>query len=158
MLPEAVTSLVGKAGDIIMLEVEKGAIKKYAHAIDDLNPLYLDEEYGRNSRYGSMIAPPGFFGWPTKWTGNMPIIPQLAKTLMSALREAGYASLFDTGVDFEFLIPIRAGDTLTVLTRIMRISEREMKGNKLVFAIIESTYTNQSGGLAARARQNLITR
>ncbi len=157
MLPEKIAKLAGQS-EVTVMEVERGAIKRYAHAVGDLNPLYLDEEYAGNSNYGSIIAPPGFFGWPTKWTGNMPTIPQLAKTLVSALREAGYASLFDTGVDFEFFIPIRAGDTLTVLTKIMRISEREMKGNRLVFAIIESTYTNQSGGLAARARQTLITR
>ena len=44
------------------MEVEKGAIKKYADAVDDHNPLYWDDEYAKNSRYGSIIAPPGFFG------------------------------------------------------------------------------------------------
>ncbi|MDO8567193.1 MAG: MaoC family dehydratase N-terminal domain-containing protein [Dehalococcoidales bacterium] len=158
MLPESVTGLVGKAGDVIMLEVEKGAIKKFAHAIDDLNPLYLDEEYGRNSKYGSMIAPPGFFGWPTKWTGGMPVFPKIIETLNAALTEAGYPRLLDGGVDYEFFIPVRPGDSIAMLPKVARIAERDTKGGKLVFSFIETSYTNQNGGLVARTRQTLINR
>ena len=66
MLPEEITKFIGEAGDTRTLEVEKGAIRRFADAVDDPDPLYYDEEYARNSRYGSMIAPPGFFGWPTE--------------------------------------------------------------------------------------------
>ncbi len=158
MLPEAVTGLVGKAGDIIILEMEKGAIKRYAHAVDDLNPLYLDEEYATNSRYGGVVAPPGFFGWPTRWTGNLPTVTSLTRTLVAALRAAGYTRLLDGGIEYEFFSPVRAGDILAALPRIVRISERETKGGKLVFSVIESTCTNQNGELVARARQTLINR
>ena len=61
MLPEEVTKLIGKAGEVRVFQVEKGAIERFADAADDQNPLYYDEEYARNSRYGSIIAPPGFF-------------------------------------------------------------------------------------------------
>ena len=34
------------------------AIQKYCRSVNDLNPLYFDEEYARRSRYGGLIAPP----------------------------------------------------------------------------------------------------
>jgi acyl dehydratase len=40
--------------------VEKGAVKKFAEAIGDPNPLYVDEEAARASRYGGLIVPPTF--------------------------------------------------------------------------------------------------
>jgi acyl dehydratase len=35
-------------------------VKHYAWGIGDLNPLYLDEEYAKRSRFGTRIAPPCF--------------------------------------------------------------------------------------------------
>ncbi|MBI2910337.1 MAG: MaoC family dehydratase N-terminal domain-containing protein [Chloroflexi bacterium] len=35
-------------------------IRKYSDGIGDVNPLYRDEEYGRKTKYGCMIAPPTF--------------------------------------------------------------------------------------------------
>ena len=68
MLPEEITSFIGKDGGTRTFEVEKGAIRKFADAVDDQNLLYWDDEYARNSKYGNITAPPGFFGWPAKWT------------------------------------------------------------------------------------------
>ncbi len=158
MISEEVTKLIGKAGDIMTMEVEGGAIKRYADAVDDRNPLYWDEDYAKKSRYGSIIAPPGFFGWPTRWTGAMPIITKLREELVSTVAQAGYSRLLDGGIEYEFSRPVRAGDTLAALPRIVNIFERGGKAGKLVFSIIEITYTNQSGDIVAKARQTFIHR
>ena len=34
------------------------AVRKYCHAVGDLNPLYLDEDYAKKSPYRGLIAPP----------------------------------------------------------------------------------------------------
>jgi acyl dehydratase len=158
MLPEEVTKLIGKAGDPMILEVERGAIKKFADAVGDNNPLYWDNEYARNSRYGSIIAPPGFFGWPTKWTGAMPFFPKIREELISALKNAGYSRLLDGGIEFDFYQPVRAGDTLVSVMKIADVYTRESKGGTLVFSVTETSYLNQYGALVAIARQTLITR
>lgn len=55
--------------------VEKGAVKKFAEAVGDLKPLYVDKEVAEKSRYRGLIAPPTFprtfeyseiqdMGWP----------------------------------------------------------------------------------------------
>ncbi len=41
-----------------LTEVTRDSIRHWAHATGDRNPLYLDEGYARESRHGSLIAPP----------------------------------------------------------------------------------------------------
>lgn len=40
--------------------VERGAVRKFAEAIGDPHPIFVDEETGSLSRYGTNIAPPTF--------------------------------------------------------------------------------------------------
>jgi len=44
---------LGTSGSIKLYEVEKGAIRRFADAVDDANRCSYDEEYARNSKYGS---------------------------------------------------------------------------------------------------------
>ena len=160
MLPEEVTKLIGKRASVRILEVEKGAIKKFADAVDDQNPLYWDEEHARNSRYGSIIAPPGFFGWPTRWPedSTFPFQTNITAELKDALPKAGYSRILDGGAEYEFFTPVRAGDTLAASTMIKDIVEREGKTGKMTFVFIETTYTNQNGDLVAKAIGTTINR
>ena len=52
--------VIGKKSEKVKNVVERGLVKRFAEAIGDLNPLYLDEEVGKGSRYGANIAPPTF--------------------------------------------------------------------------------------------------
>ena len=158
MLPQEVAQLMGKMGEVTIWEVEKGAIKKFACATGDSNPLYRDEEYARNSRYGSIIAPPGFFGWPAKWEGLMPLASKLRDELFAAFTEAGYGRIVDGGIEYDFFYPVRAGDILSVSPKIIDIRERETKGGKMFFSTIERSYINQNDTLVAKDRQTFIFR
>jgi acyl dehydratase len=40
--------------------VERGAVRRFAEAIADPSPLYVDEEAAQRSRYGGLLAPPTF--------------------------------------------------------------------------------------------------
>ncbi len=160
MLPEEVTRFIGKSGDVRIFEVERGAIKKFADAVDDQNPLYWDDEHARNSRYGSIIAPPGFFGWPTKWAKGSTFVITVEDKIdaRAALAKAGYSRGIDGGMEYDFFQPVRAGDTLAAQSTIKDIIEREGKAGKLVFVITETIYTNQNGALVAKARATSINR
>lgn len=53
-------------------DVTADTIRNFCNGVGDLNPLYRDSEYGRNSRYANIIAPPMFpmaYGWlgRTRW-------------------------------------------------------------------------------------------
>ncbi|HZC19020.1 MAG TPA: MaoC family dehydratase N-terminal domain-containing protein, partial [Rubrobacteraceae bacterium] len=51
---------VGLRSNPVVNVVEKGAVRKFAEAIGDPNPLYVDEAAAEASRYGGLIAPPTF--------------------------------------------------------------------------------------------------
>ena len=158
MVTQEITQLTGKTGEPVILEVEKGAIKKFADAVGDRNPLYWDEEYARNSRYGSIVAPPGFFGWPTKWKSTMPFFSELRQEVIDTMVKAGYSRLLDGGIEFDFFYPVRAGDILAGMPQVASIQERETKGGKMLLSIVETTYTNQNGAIVAKARQTMVHR
>lgn len=52
--------VVGNRSTKVKNTIEKGAVKKFAEAIGDAAPIYVDEEVGQKSRYGGNIAPPTF--------------------------------------------------------------------------------------------------
>ena len=76
----------------------------------------------------------------------------------AVLVKAGLFRILDGGVDQEFYIPIRAGDTLTASTKIADIREREGKAGKMLFTTLETTYLNQNGDTVAVNRATVIAR
>ena len=158
MLPQEVAQLTGKTGETVILEVEKGAIRKFADATDNSNPLYWDEEYARNTRFGGTIAPPGFFGWPVKWDNPMPFHSELRAEVSDILSRAGYSRTLDGGIDYDFYLTVRSGDILSAMPKVQDVYERESKAGKMLFAVIETTYVNQNSDIVAKARQTVIHR
>ncbi len=166
MLPKEVTQFIGKSTGSSIFEIQEEAIRRFADAVDDPNPLYWDEEYAKKSKYGAIIAPPGFisspwfFDRPTKWTRksvtSSEAIAGLSPALTKALAKAGYGRLIDGGMEYDFFKPVRAGDTITSSTIIKDIIGRESAAVKTAFLITETTYTNQKGELVANARVTLI--
>jgi acyl dehydratase len=166
MLPEEISKFIGKSIGVVACEVEKGSIKRFADAVDDPNPLYWDEKYAGKSRYGSIIAPPGFFGWPVKLPRGMTFQrptdisdpPEATENMRAALAKAGYWRVVDGGIEYEFFQPVRAGDMLSAKSMIKDITEREGKTGKMAFIIIETAYHNQKDELVAKARATAIYR
>jgi Acyl dehydratase len=66
MTDEAVERLRSRLGRVYKIEqpylrhVNQDSITHVARALGDTNPLYLDPEYARGTRYGKMIAQPAF--------------------------------------------------------------------------------------------------
>ncbi|MEE9490988.1 MAG: MaoC family dehydratase N-terminal domain-containing protein [Dehalococcoidia bacterium] len=147
--------LIGIMTEPVINEVERGAIRRYAEAVGDPNPLYCDMEYAKNSRYGELICPPGFFGWPTKVSSG---VMEVMGALFGALFKAGLVRILDGGREYEFLLPVHAGDTLAWYAKFADVREREGKTGKMVFLTTEITYINQHGDLVAKVRQTFIAR
>ncbi|MFC2058600.1 MaoC family dehydratase N-terminal domain-containing protein [Chloroflexota bacterium] len=147
--------LVGRSTEPEIIEIEKGAIERFASATDDLNPLYLDEEYARNSRFGSIIAPPGFFGLPPKQGGGF---VKLFNELREAMAAEGFLRILDAGIDYQFFYPVRAGDTLVAFSKISDVIMREGKAGKMIVGSIDTSHINQFGALVGIVRKNFIFR
>ena len=153
IMTEELAELIGTQTDPVILEVERGAIRRYAQAIEDPNPLYNDVDYAKQSKYGEMICPPGFFGWPVK-PRNQTQAFMLNQIIMKG---SGRSITFDNGGELEFMLPIRAGDVLTSITKIADIYEEVGRsGNRFLLIIRETTYINQNGDIVAKSRARSI--
>jgi acyl dehydratase len=135
-------SHVGKTGEPVVMHVERGKIREFAQAIKDDDPLYLDEDQALREA-GGILAPITFLQTVSHWDDGRgrPRVPMDLKRVLHGEQE------------YEFLEPIRAGDTLTVKSRIVDVYEKPGKrGGTMSFVVTETTYTNQHGRVAARAR------
>jgi acyl dehydratase len=150
LITDELRKLIGVTLDTIVFKVEEGAIQRYAQAIGDPNPLYNDADFASKTKYGRLLAPPGFTGWPVK-------AGRLSERLIGSLSKAGAPSrLLDGGIEFEFIEPIGAGDVLTATTRIASITERETRLGKTMFTTLETTFVNKKGDLALKSRSTFI--
>lgn len=154
MISDEVKQYIGKQYEPHIRIVEEGAIRRYAEAVGDDNPLYLEEEFARSERLRSVIAPPGFFGWPRKGA----VVPQAMIDVRGALTKAGYGRFLDGGISYDFYLPICAGDILVASVKVKDIYEREGKSGTMIFSVFETTYINQNGDLVAKAYHTLIAR
>jgi acyl dehydratase len=150
LITDELRKLIGMTLDTIVFNVEEGAIQRYAQAIGDPNPLYNDPDFARKTKYGRLLAPPGFTGWPIK-------AGRLSERLIASLAKAGAPSrLLDGGIEFEFIEPIGAGDVLTATTKIANITERETRLGKTMFTTLETTFVNKKGDLALKSQSTFI--
>lgn len=51
---------IGERSEHIVHEIEKGAIRRFARALGETNPIYFEEEAAREAGYRSLVAPPTF--------------------------------------------------------------------------------------------------
>lgn len=60
MTTEIDRSLIGSLSEPFVVEVERGAIRRFAEAIGDADPVYVDEAAARAAGYAGLPAPPTF--------------------------------------------------------------------------------------------------
>jgi acyl dehydratase len=145
LITEELRDKIGVEWQPKVCEIERGAIRRFVQAIDDPNPLWQDEEYARQSKYGGIIAPPMFI-----LTIGFEQIQQVLTPSASVTRLHG-------GTELECYQPVRLGDTITVITKIANIRERQGKMGKTVFMTFEITYKNQRRETVAKCRQIVIS-
>ena len=163
MLSEEVRKFIGQVVGTGSFKVEKEPIRRFADAVGDPNPLYRDEEYSQKSRYGSIIAPPGFISSPwfisrsyTEGRKEPNSETSSPASLIPALAQAGYTRAIDSGIEYEFFQPVRVGDTITFTSAVEDIIEGSNKIKKAVFLVIRTNYTNQNGEGVAKARTTAV--
>jgi acyl dehydratase len=93
-------SALGVESAPVSYEVEKGAIRKFAEAIGDEDPIYYDEKAAQAAGFKTIVAPPTFL-----CTFRAQELPDL-KIQFGRVRLNG-------GNEYEYSQPIYAGDTIT---------------------------------------------
>lgn len=121
----------------VTMGVEKGHIKRFAEAIGDSNPLWVDESSG------GVIAPPTFL--------------RIMITELPAPRElAPFPQMLDGGSDWTYMKAVRPGDIITAVTRFVSVNQRNIAIGAAVVLVLETDYTNQHGEVVAKQRNTLI--
>jgi acyl dehydratase len=111
-------------------------IRHWVDALDDQNPVYLDESFAATTRFGGLVAPPAML---QAWTMARPIIAGIAErggaprevsaeSPISIFDDAGYKGTLATNSELEFVRYLRIGDRLRSSTVVESISERKMTG------------------------------
>jgi acyl dehydratase len=137
---------IGRSSPPTLNEVEKGAIRRFAEALGDYNPIYYDEEYARASGYPTVVAPPTF-----------PASFHSAADLRELLG-VGIKSLLHAEQGFEYERPILAGDRIYVSTKVADVLEKPGPAGRMDVAVIEDEGRDEEGNLVFRARRTLVVR
>jgi acyl dehydratase len=126
-----------------------------ADATEDSNPLYVDPEYAKNSRFGGILCPPlatwkdiappiGFFGAGQESHFEVPL----------PFNSYG----LNGGSDWQFLRPAYVNDWITRQFRILDIYEKQGRSGPLVFVVREETQTGRDNQTISTAKRVSIHR
>jgi len=150
VVSDSLKQLIGQKEPPVVFKIEEGAIQRYAQAVGDSNPLHSDVEFAAQSRWGRVMAPPGFTGWPISAGFDL-------FKLFEKLAKAGAPmGLLDGGVEYDFLAPVGAGDVLIAEIMVAGIEGRETKMGPTMVTTLQSTYTNQRGAVVLITRNTFL--
>ncbi len=122
-----------------LLEITRDGIRDYCNYIGSTNPLFLDEEYARKSRWGGLFAPPAM-------VGMTPIAPGLRGV-----------QWIGAGVEWEFYRLMRPGDMLVQRGCLVDAQERLGKTvPRMILQTGEVTHTNQRSEVVAKSRTHVM--
>ena len=117
-----------------------------ADAPPDIQPLYLDAEYAKSTRHGSLVAPPTFCV-----TFN---IRPFAAAVRDPRNQVNFLMLVHGEQEYEFLQPVKPGDVLQTTGTVTEAHSRA--GKDFLTVVCESV--NQRGELAVRGTYTAVIR
>jgi hypothetical protein len=133
-------------------------IRHWVDALDDQNPVYLDEKVASGTRFGEVVAPPAML---QVWTMPRPRIEGLAErggapvatheNPITVLDEAGYTATRATNSELEFERYLVPGDRLHSTNAIESISDEKTTAlGPGYFVTWVTTYTDDEGDVVGR--------
>ena len=172
LLTEALKKYIGlqSEAETACDPVERGAVRRYAQAIQDEDPIFW-EACPNNARYGGPVAPPLFpthmfrrtFGAadPLQERARDTDFDGLASAASSGLPELEpirHLALLNGGAEIEFFRYARHGETVKLRSRYADIVEKDSSKGPMLFVTIEAEYRNGDGELLIKARRTQIRR
>jgi hypothetical protein len=134
IITEELNSLLNVDFGPEVYEIERGMLRRFAEAIDDPDPRWLEE------------APPTFAA---------ALVP---KTLLHKLFNADIPlkRLLNGASELEYIQPIKAGDVISVTARLTRLRQMPGTAGPTLFMFTEVTYTNQRGEVVIKGKNAYI--
>ena len=165
LLPEEARKYIGVRSEtqVACDLVERGAVRRFAQAIMDENPIY-DRPCADNERFGGPVAPPLFPSHIFRRAFGDPDPIQLRAGDPDFDGIDGAASMWglpeieplkgmvviNGGTEIEFFRYARHGESVTISSRYADIRERETSKGPIVLVLIESELRNGEGEMLIR--------
>lgn len=137
-------TLIGKATDPVVMEVEKGQVRRFAAAIGEDGLIHYDVDVAREAGYGSLVGPLTF-----------------ASVLHATTKLYDELGLDDSNImhaeeEYEYFRAICAGDTITVTHAVADIYDKKTPTGTLVFVVLETRGVDAKDELVFKGRRVLV--
>ena len=132
-------------GQAALNEIERGAIRRFAEATGETNPLYFDEKIARAQGFRDLVAPLLFPLSLRSATTLTPVAPP-NRTVLTSEQQV------------EQFEPLCAGDHVAVSTRVVETNQRPGNAGPIEFIQLEDEGRSLDGRLLFRTRRTLIVR
>ncbi|MGI5184876.1 FAS1-like dehydratase domain-containing protein [Dactylosporangium sp. CA-152071] len=156
MMTDEIRALIGREATYTAPEpLGRAAIRYFALAVGDDNPVYTDDAAARAAGHDGVVAPPTLICETNQYAG----LPRDAD---------GYAG-HTWGIDlpgtrqvrggnaYEFHRAVRPDDVVTAVWRLVDVTERATgAGQPMLVFTSRATYTNQDGDLLATNEETII--
>jgi len=150
--------------------VERGAVRRYAQAIMDIDPAYMDEAHAAGTRYGKPVAPPLFPNAMLRLPfGGRDLVQERAadphfdgavgsSTLGLPPLPLVNSPLLNGGSEVEMYRLAEHGEPVWIQSRYLDLYEKESSKGTMLMVVIETDFTDRAGGLILRFRKTQIRR
>ena len=115
--------------------ISESDIYTYAGLIGDINPLHVNEEYAKTTRFGGRIA-------------HGMLTASFFSTIVGMLIPG--ADAIYLGQTCKFLLPVRIGDTITTTGQVTKIIKEKR------IAYMKTTVTNQKGEVVVEGEATVM--
>ncbi len=136
---------VGRESKPVVLDVERGHIRRFAEAVGDPNPIYVDEAAARAAGPPRIPAPPTF---AVALRANDP----------RAGLDIDFRKLLHGEQEFVFSRPLYAGDRLTIVGRIAAADVKQTRSGIMDVMVLETVARDGDGAHVFTARSTVLVR
>jgi acyl dehydratase len=168
-----IKALIGMEGEAQTCgdPVERSEVRRFAQAVMDDDPIFWNDAYVKNTRYGEVVAPPLF---PLFAHRRPPGSPDPLASAVTDPDFDGFVGLLTTGLppvplpklprllnggnEVEFYQLPKLGDRITARAKYLDIYEKTGRSGTMVFIVIETRYINQHDELLLISRVTFIRR
>jgi acyl dehydratase len=135
-------------------ELGSAAVRYYAMAVGDTNPVYREADLAGRTHFGGIIAPPTLICETNQYMGG-------------SLRDSGYLGhlwepdhpglkMLRAGNEYEFLQPVRPHHRVKATWTLRDVSRRQGRSGSLVFVTSLVEYRTDAGELLTRNVETLV--
>jgi hypothetical protein len=150
--------------------VEASEVRRFFQALMDPNPRYWDDTHAARSRYGDVVAPPGFpvhaFRRPADDLNDSlaaagdPDFDGVSRAMRPGLPKLSIplSGILNGGYEYEFFSYPKVGERIQCRSAYLDIYQKQGKSGVMVFVIIEDEYRTADGRPLLKSRNTMIMR